>query len=152
MAPSPQNMLHKMIRAVTILYSLFCAMLLHSIRVVAALMIVCGTGYALDIPGTHLSAYTVSGVRVDAAAETVAAAREAALSQGRQHAFRLLATRLGVSAEDIRDKVIPELQKAEADFICLNFANPDMVGHTGVFEAAVKACETTLPNRQSQAT
>jgi 2,3-bisphosphoglycerate-independent phosphoglycerate mutase len=27
------------------------------------------------------------------------------------------------------------------DFVCLNFANPDMVGHTGVFEAAVKACE-----------
>ena len=47
-----------------------------------------------------------------------------------------------MSAEDIRDKIIPELQKKEADFICLNFANPDMVGHTGVFSAAVKACET----------
>ncbi len=47
-----------------------------------------------------------------------------------------------MSAGDIRDKIIPELQKGEADFICLNFANPDMVGHTGVFEAAVKACET----------
>ncbi|MGB3463715.1 MAG: 2,3-bisphosphoglycerate-independent phosphoglycerate mutase [Cyclobacteriaceae bacterium] len=47
-----------------------------------------------------------------------------------------------MSAADIRDKIIPELQKQEADFICLNFANPDMVGHTGVFEAAVKACET----------
>jgi 2,3-bisphosphoglycerate-independent phosphoglycerate mutase len=34
------------------------------------------------------------------------------------------------------------LNKKEPDFICLNFANPDMVGHTGVFEAAVKACET----------
>jgi 2,3-bisphosphoglycerate-independent phosphoglycerate mutase len=34
------------------------------------------------------------------------------------------------------------LEKKEADFVCLNFANADMVGHTGVFEAAVKACET----------
>lgn len=47
-----------------------------------------------------------------------------------------------MSAMDIRDRIIPELEKKEADFICLNFANPDMVGHTGVFEAAVKACET----------
>lgn len=47
-----------------------------------------------------------------------------------------------MSAQDIRDKIIPELEKKSADFICLNFANPDMVGHTGVFEAAVKACET----------
>jgi 2,3-bisphosphoglycerate-independent phosphoglycerate mutase len=47
-----------------------------------------------------------------------------------------------MSANDIRDKIIPELEKKSADFICLNFANPDMVGHTGVFEAAVKACET----------
>ena len=34
------------------------------------------------------------------------------------------------------------LQKEDAHFICLNFANPDMVGHTGVMEAAIKACET----------
>lgn len=47
-----------------------------------------------------------------------------------------------MSANDIKDKIIPELDKQEADFICLNFANPDMVGHTGVFDAAVKACET----------
>lgn len=47
-----------------------------------------------------------------------------------------------MSANDIKDKIIPELEKKSADFICLNFANPDMVGHTGVFEAAVKACET----------
>jgi 2,3-bisphosphoglycerate-independent phosphoglycerate mutase len=47
-----------------------------------------------------------------------------------------------MSANDIKDKIIPELQKRDADFICLNFANPDMVGHTGVFEAAVKAVET----------
>lgn len=47
-----------------------------------------------------------------------------------------------MSANDIKDKIIPELNKKEPDFICLNFANPDMVGHTGVFSAAVKACET----------
>jgi 2,3-bisphosphoglycerate-independent phosphoglycerate mutase len=47
-----------------------------------------------------------------------------------------------MSANDIKDAIIPELKKKEADFICLNFANPDMVGHTGVFEAVVKACET----------
>jgi 2,3-bisphosphoglycerate-independent phosphoglycerate mutase len=46
-----------------------------------------------------------------------------------------------MSANDIKDKIIPELNKKEPDFICLNFANPDMVGHTGVFTAAVKACE-----------
>lgn len=47
-----------------------------------------------------------------------------------------------MSANDIKDKIIPELNRKAPDFICLNFANPDMVGHTGVFEAAVKACET----------
>jgi len=47
-----------------------------------------------------------------------------------------------MSANDIKDKIIPELEKGAADFICLNFANADMVGHTGVFSAAVKAVET----------
>ncbi|WP_421803420.1 2,3-bisphosphoglycerate-independent phosphoglycerate mutase [Flagellimonas sp.] len=47
-----------------------------------------------------------------------------------------------MSAYDIRDAIIPELQKGDVDFVCLNFANPDMVGHTGVMEAAIKACET----------
>ena len=47
-----------------------------------------------------------------------------------------------MSANDIKDKIIPELEKKSADFICLNFANPDMVGHTGVFSAAVTAVET----------
>ena len=47
-----------------------------------------------------------------------------------------------MSAFDVRDKVIAEIRKDKFDFICINFANPDMVGHTGVFEAAVKACET----------
>ncbi|MEX2591628.1 MAG: 2,3-bisphosphoglycerate-independent phosphoglycerate mutase [Anditalea sp.] len=46
-----------------------------------------------------------------------------------------------MSAFEIAKKINIELHKKEADFICLNFANPDMVGHTGVFEAAVKACE-----------
>ncbi len=47
-----------------------------------------------------------------------------------------------MSAYEIRDKIVPEIQKGEVDFVCLNFANPDMVGHTGVMEAAIKACET----------
>ncbi len=47
-----------------------------------------------------------------------------------------------MSAYEIRDKILPELTNQTADFICLNFANPDMVGHTGVFVAAIKACET----------
>ncbi|MFD2572908.1 2,3-bisphosphoglycerate-independent phosphoglycerate mutase [Spirosoma soli] len=47
-----------------------------------------------------------------------------------------------MAAYDIRDAIIPELEKGEADFICLNFANTDMVGHTGVFEAVMKAAET----------
>jgi 2,3-bisphosphoglycerate-independent phosphoglycerate mutase len=47
-----------------------------------------------------------------------------------------------MSAEGIRDAILPELQSRWADFICLNFANTDMVGHTGVFSAVVKAAET----------
>jgi 2,3-bisphosphoglycerate-independent phosphoglycerate mutase len=47
-----------------------------------------------------------------------------------------------MSANDIKEAIVKELDKKEVDFVCLNFANPDMVGHTGVFEAAVKACET----------
>lgn len=47
-----------------------------------------------------------------------------------------------MSAAELRDALIPELEKEEVDFVCLNFANPDMVGHTGVFEAVVKAVET----------
>jgi 2,3-bisphosphoglycerate-independent phosphoglycerate mutase len=47
-----------------------------------------------------------------------------------------------MSAGELRDALIPELEKEEVDFVCLNFANPDMVGHTGVFEAVVKAVET----------
>ncbi|WP_346882713.1 2,3-bisphosphoglycerate-independent phosphoglycerate mutase [uncultured Algibacter sp.] len=46
-----------------------------------------------------------------------------------------------MSAFELRDALIPELQKGDVDFVCLNFANGDMVGHTGVMEAAIKACE-----------
>lgn len=46
-----------------------------------------------------------------------------------------------MSAFEIKDAIVPELQKGEVDFVCLNFANGDMVGHTGDFDAAVKACE-----------
>lgn len=46
-----------------------------------------------------------------------------------------------MSAYEIRDAIIPELEKEDPDFVCLNFANPDMVGHTGDMAAAIKACE-----------
>jgi 2,3-bisphosphoglycerate-independent phosphoglycerate mutase len=54
-----------------------------------------------------------------------------------------------MSAFELRDALIPLLIKGEADFICLNFANPDMVGHTGILEAAIKACETVDQCTQS---
>ncbi|MBS3738714.1 MAG: 2,3-bisphosphoglycerate-independent phosphoglycerate mutase [Psychroflexus sp.] len=47
-----------------------------------------------------------------------------------------------MSAFELKDKVVNEIKNQSTDFMCVNFANPDMVGHTGVFEAAVKACET----------
>lgn len=47
-----------------------------------------------------------------------------------------------MSAHAITENIISEINQQSADFICLNFANTDMVGHTGVFEAAVKAAET----------
>ena len=47
-----------------------------------------------------------------------------------------------MSAPEIQEKIIASIQADAPDFICLNFANPDMVGHTGVFDAVVKACET----------
>ncbi len=46
-----------------------------------------------------------------------------------------------MSAFELKDALIPELKKGEVDFVCLNFANGDMVGHTGVMAAAIKACE-----------
>ncbi|WP_269234771.1 2,3-bisphosphoglycerate-independent phosphoglycerate mutase [Flavobacterium flavigenum] len=46
-----------------------------------------------------------------------------------------------MSAYELTDALVPELNKGEVDFVCLNFANGDMVGHTGIMEAAIKACE-----------
>ncbi len=46
-----------------------------------------------------------------------------------------------MSAYELKDALVPELNKGEVDFVCLNFANGDMVGHTGIMEAAIKACE-----------
>ena len=47
-----------------------------------------------------------------------------------------------MSAYEIKNAIIPEIINKTTDFICLNFANGDMVGHTGILEAAIKACET----------
>lgn len=47
-----------------------------------------------------------------------------------------------MSAPELTAALLPEIAKQEAGFICINFANADMVGHTGVFEAVVKAVET----------
>lgn len=48
-----------------------------------------------------------------------------------------------MSAPELAEKACAQLEKNKPDFLCLNFANPDMVGHTGVFSAIVKAVETT---------
>src|SRR5690606_12937476 len=48
-----------------------------------------------------------------------------------------------MSAQGIADAICLELEKQSADLVVLNFANPDMVGHTGVYEAIIKAVETT---------
>ena len=47
-----------------------------------------------------------------------------------------------MSANELTDAIIPEIESRSADFIALNFANTDMVGHTGVWEAVIKAAET----------
>jgi 2,3-bisphosphoglycerate-independent phosphoglycerate mutase len=47
-----------------------------------------------------------------------------------------------MSAFEVTDALLPELKNKTADFICLNYANADMVGHTGIWEAAIKAVET----------
>ncbi|MFT7165031.1 MAG: 2,3-bisphosphoglycerate-independent phosphoglycerate mutase, partial [Flavobacterium sp.] len=46
-----------------------------------------------------------------------------------------------MSAFELTDALVPELEKGVVDFVCLNFANGDMVGHTGIMAAAIKACE-----------
>jgi len=47
-----------------------------------------------------------------------------------------------MSAPEVTSTIVAELQKGETDFVCLNFANPDMVGHTGDYKAIIKAVET----------
>ena len=47
-----------------------------------------------------------------------------------------------MSAPELTSTIISELEKGKTDFVCLNFANPDMVGHTGNYNAIVKAIET----------
>jgi 2,3-bisphosphoglycerate-independent phosphoglycerate mutase len=47
-----------------------------------------------------------------------------------------------MSAFEVTDALLPEIKNKTADFICLNYANADMVGHTGVWDAAIKAVET----------
>jgi 2,3-bisphosphoglycerate-independent phosphoglycerate mutase len=47
-----------------------------------------------------------------------------------------------MSAAELTEKLLPEINAGTADFICLNYANADMVGHTGIFSAVVKAVET----------
>lgn len=52
-----------------------------------------------------------------------------------------------MSAYLVKDEIVNELNKGETDFVCLNFANGDMVGHTGIYEAilkAVKAVDTCV--------
>lgn len=47
-----------------------------------------------------------------------------------------------MSAYELTAAIIPEIENKTADFICLNFANADMVGHTGIWNAVIKAVET----------
>jgi len=47
-----------------------------------------------------------------------------------------------MSAYQVTEALLPEIKNKTADFICLNYANADMVGHTGVWQAAIKAVET----------
>jgi 2,3-bisphosphoglycerate-independent phosphoglycerate mutase len=47
-----------------------------------------------------------------------------------------------MSAAELTEKLLPEINSSSADFICLNYANADMVGHTGIFSAVIKAVET----------
>ena len=46
-----------------------------------------------------------------------------------------------MSAFELKDALVEKLKKETLDFVCLNFANGDMVGHTGMMDAAIKACE-----------
>jgi len=46
-----------------------------------------------------------------------------------------------MSAYELKDDLVADLKEGTTDFVCLNFANGDMVGHTGIMDAAIKACE-----------
>ena len=47
-----------------------------------------------------------------------------------------------MSAKEVTSNILQSMKETQPDFFCLNFANPDMVGHTGVYDAIVAACET----------
>jgi 2,3-bisphosphoglycerate-independent phosphoglycerate mutase len=47
-----------------------------------------------------------------------------------------------MSAIELTDAILPEIKNKTFDFCCLNYANADMVGHTGIWKAAIKAVET----------
>lgn len=47
-----------------------------------------------------------------------------------------------MSARELTELLLPEVAAGTTDFMCINFANPDMVGHTGVWDAVIKAVET----------
>ncbi|MFO7869088.1 MAG: 2,3-bisphosphoglycerate-independent phosphoglycerate mutase [Bacteroidales bacterium] len=47
-----------------------------------------------------------------------------------------------MSAPEVADAIVPKIEEGNTDFICLNFANGDMVGHTGIYEAIQKAIQT----------
>jgi 2,3-bisphosphoglycerate-independent phosphoglycerate mutase len=47
-----------------------------------------------------------------------------------------------MSAVELTDLILPEIKNKSADFICMNYANADMVGHTGIWNAVIKAVET----------
>ena len=47
-----------------------------------------------------------------------------------------------MSASELTDALLPQIINRTADFICLNYANADMVGHTGLWDAAITAVET----------
>lgn len=53
-----------------------------------------------------------------------------------------------MSANELTKAIIEDITKHQPDFICLNYANADMVGHTGVFDAAIKAAESVDTNLQ----
>ena len=57
-----------------------------------------------------------------------------------------------MSAAALTEKILPEINAGNPDFICLNYANADMVGHTGIFSAVVKAVETVDANVQKVVT